>query len=456
MVEADPPAYEPAPGHFTRRHRLSARRSSSLPPRANREPAQHEFALKNGKNRQWATLKLFTSTPATTGTYDARAGIQLPTFYEDEPISGTLEIEEDKLNHVDAINISVKGSIITGVSTEAFVFLDMPRVLWIKPMGEPTKSDGRFSFPFSINLPKDVAITSKPTDTPRTYRIPPTISERHTKCTTQYELTVHIRRRGVLRPDSRIGTALGYIPIIKPSPPSRLRQSAYETNTPLVGPEGDAEGWETLPPTKFHGKVSNDRIIQSSFKLSLARPLSYTRGSTLPLTMALSCEDSDALDLLSKPNSIFARLRRQVSYTAGGPTISKISGSDYKDEFQDYDLAAWWPSLDRRLSEKGREDPRVRYIDGEIRLANDLIPSSAIAHFAISYSVVVFPFDALAFAAMDTQPLLTVPVEIGTTLPRGPRPLSYAPQSILGASVRREPAVTPARNHLDISSHGFL
>ena len=54
---------------------------------------------------------------------------------------------------------------------------------------------------------------------------------------------------------------MNYIPIVQPPPPSILRQNAYMQNAPVPPPEVDPEGWHTLQPITFEGKLFGDRTI---------------------------------------------------------------------------------------------------------------------------------------------------------------------------------------------------
>lgn len=71
-------------------------------------------------------------------------------------------------------------------------------------MEKPTKHGDVFNFPISVSLPKDVVVSFK-TEPPEVCRLPPTISERHTKATTHYEIYVIIRRKGmIMKYDTRL------------------------------------------------------------------------------------------------------------------------------------------------------------------------------------------------------------------------------------------------------------
>jgi hypothetical protein len=190
-----------------------------------------------------------------------------------------------------------------------------------------------------------------------------------------------------------------------------LRQLAYQEGSPLLPPEMDPTGWHTLPPLPITGKIFNSYSVLVDLELSLAKPLSYTRGTVIPLFLTLSSQDTQTLDLLSSRRAINVRLRRTI----------KIGGAVFGDAGDFMEDAVWWPASD--------SERHTRRLNGEIKLAKDLQPSTCIAHFAVDYSVVICPFQATGFSCHDPseEPLLAESVEIATIFARGPHPKAYAP-----------------------------
>lgn len=47
-----------------------------------------------------------------------------------------------------------------------------------------------------------------------------------------------------------------------PEPPSPLRRIAYAEGSPLIGPEGDPEGWKILPGLKIKGTLFNTKDVE--------------------------------------------------------------------------------------------------------------------------------------------------------------------------------------------------
>ena len=46
---------------------------------------------------------------------------------------------------------------------------------------------------------------------------------------------------------------LNYVPLARPSPPTILRQLAYQQDASIIGPDGDPDGWKTYEPVKMEG-----------------------------------------------------------------------------------------------------------------------------------------------------------------------------------------------------------
>jgi len=425
VYNATPPSYFSNPFRHTDElpayTRRNARRASVNPAITQisppRDRCQHTYELMNGRNKPWAKLTLDSS---------ARSSQQIPTFFEDEPIAGSVVLNLDKEDSITAVSISIKGKIITGSGTgDACSFLSYSHPLWSKAMGNPrSPSDARhsgklvgtYSWPFSIALPKKVALEATPGSPMQSYRLPQTFVERYTRVSIQYELVVNITRTK-LRADSNLSTAFAFIPCTKPEAPSMLRQLAYRENSPLLPPETDPEGWRALPSVTIRGSVFTSRNVNVKGTLFLANPLSYTRGSVIPLFLTLSSSDAQALDLLTSSKAASVRLVRRVKYI--------MQGAEWRESVEQLENAVWWPAND------GGGDRHNRRMCGEIRLVKDLKPSCLFGHFSLEYSVVIMPFHTSGFVSANRmdEPLSKAPVEITTLYARGPKPKAYAPPS---------------------------
>lgn len=390
-----------------------------------RPHVEHAYHLTNSKNKPWATLKVRSG---------AKSPNLIPTFFQYDDVVGSLELNLDKGDTISAVTVTLKGQIVTGSSAnDTLKFIERHVTLWSKSMGDPRaprpSSDtphsgkllGHYVWPFSIQLPKTISLPDAH-GSPQVYSLPQTFLERNTRASIQYDLTVHISRNK-LRADSQLRTIMAYVPSTKPSPPSLLRQLAYQEHTQLLGPEFDPDGWETLQPIVIRGSIFSARHVAASCRLSIAKPLCYTRGAVIPCVLDIECKDRQAFDLLASPKAVVVQLERRVRFFLSAAAVSDRQAPGWNDAVDEVGTAVWWPG------QPNNAEPHVRRLEGEIHLSKDLKPTSAIAHFSISYSVVMRPFQTTAFTPTDTKPLLAEPVEIATMYGRGPRPRAFSPPS---------------------------
>ena len=113
---------------------------------------------------------------------------------------------------VNLLPLQVTGRIITGSNlNDSFVFLNYTQPIWAKSPVIPrlaspcdgTLGDkllGRCVWPLSISMPRSVDVPTGAGDT-RSFRLPETFLERHTKVSIQYDFTINVSR-GKLRMDS--------------------------------------------------------------------------------------------------------------------------------------------------------------------------------------------------------------------------------------------------------------
>ncbi|KAF8628024.1 hypothetical protein AX15_004141 [Amanita polypyramis BW_CC] len=391
------------------------------PPVVRQEPTEHIYQLAEGKSRPWVTLKIYSS---------AKSAKSLPVFLERRPITASLEVQAEKGDSIHQIMSIVTGRIITGANTkDSFTFLSETLPIWSKSPESsrvPSPSEGTTGskligecvWPISITLPKAVNVPLAGGES-CFYRLPETFLERHTRVSVQYDFTILISR-GKLRASSQVKTSFGFVPHTRPELPSLLRQLAYQESTPIPGPSSDPDGWKMLPAVVTRGTMSKSHQVEVRCTVNFRSQLSYTRGSVLPCYLTLEGCDRDALDAFSMPSSIVVVLRRRVRYYQANTSARQDVA--WNESFEDMGSAIWWPSHD------GRNDHSRRHMEGEIRLARDLRPTSAMGHYSLSYSVILCPFDSARFST-DSAPLLSEPVEITTLYSKGPRPLAYSPSA---------------------------
>ncbi|KAJ6520896.1 hypothetical protein DFH09DRAFT_1331546 [Mycena vulgaris] len=354
---------------------------------------EHVFEIKDKKKKPWATLKLSSSAPRATS---------LPTFLEGDKINGSVTLDLSNSEKILGVSILIRGSVVTGLRADDRVcFLDTTTPLWLKGMANPRESnvatsaspyDGRLSgdyhWPFSISLPKEVTLAdpNEKHGPPQTYHLPQSFLERNTRGSVYYELFVHIAR-STFRVDNKLQTMF----------------LAYRQNGPVPGPDMDPGGWHTLPPTVITGTVFNTRRVKMQCVLSLAKPLSFTRGSVIPCSLTYLCDDSQALNLICTPATTNVCLHRQVTFRQA-PVAAEYCVRDTIDD-------GVLEISPRRL----------------IHLPKSLKPSSAVSHFSVSYFVVMLPFQVTGFSSQDAKPALKQEVQIATMFPKGPKPRIYSP-----------------------------
>ncbi|KAJ7592896.1 hypothetical protein C8J56DRAFT_484812 [Mycena floridula] len=427
-----------------------------------RQTVEHIYQLTK-KTGAWATLRVSSS---------AQKPSHMPIYVENDPIQGTLFLDLDEEDHIMAIKVLVKGQILSSsprnghLSVETgLVFVEDTKILWSKEMGDPRapssqpsrysgKLSGRYSWPFRFVLPSTITLSSSGSPGSHgPFRLPESFLERDSQTTIQYELEAHILRSR-FRVNSKLGTMFRHIPCIRPPASSPLRQLAYQENSPLLPPEADSEGWELLAPFTVRGTIFNVREVDVRCRVSratleavdqsdmnqfyLAKPLSYTRGTPIPMTLQISSSDSQALDLLSTPRSVSVHLRRRKIVNRDASYLSRPSTSKLTKEYQieagaikDQDdiinQAVWWST------NFGEMQAGCRTLSGEILLPGTITSSSHIGPFAIEYQVIVLPFQTPGFKPAVDGPKLQQTVEVATLFGRGPRPRAYAPPPYLSS-----------------------
>ncbi|KAF8884615.1 hypothetical protein BD779DRAFT_1442937 [Infundibulicybe gibba] len=400
--------------------------SSALPAVGSTE---HQFHLTK-KRHNWATLRILSN---------ASSPKQLPKYMAGETVQGTFELILDGPDSIHSISISIKGRIITCPGDgETFFFLDQSLPLWDKTQGDPNsgaqpsfpgKLSGHYTWPFSFPFPTSIPKGGKePNISPR-HQIPQTYLERNAKVSVHYELFVFISR-GILRSDSLIQTSVVYVPRIMPEPASALRQAAYLERQLPPCPREDPIGWYVLPSATMHGLVGQ-RPVEVECTLSLARPLCYTRGAIIPCHLTVRATLPQDLDLLVKPDTIVAHLRRRVRFhqdTAGTMKRHSITPLTVGD-VQDLTFGVWWPRHEGLSSQETYQ----REMHGEIHLPGDLQPSCDFPSLSIEYYIVILPFDSPYFLAERSQVVISQPIRIATVHAPGPtpEPISSQPSSAL-------------------------
>jgi hypothetical protein len=107
--------------------------------------------------------------------------------------------------------------------------------------------------------------------------------------------------------------------------------------------------------------------------------LCYTRGTLIHCALKLESKDKNVLDIFAEPTAVVLDLRRRVRYFCKPSELMRPEEIGWNEFVEKICTAIWWlsPSPEQALS---------RYLEGEIKLAKTLKPTSAMGHFSISVS----------------------------------------------------------------------
>ncbi|KAL1732311.1 hypothetical protein EV714DRAFT_206910 [Schizophyllum commune] len=424
-----------------------AERAPTPPPSFNSAPREYTLHMTH-KKRVWASLKLVSHAPASRSAGDA------PAFMEGNPIKGTMTLDLDSAEPITKVYIEISGRYLNDryPYRQDFTFLSLTQNLWTTGDGDPNQSGdqrfrgklkGYYRWPFSVELPTRMSVphdlqSGAATDA---IRLPPTFLEKDVPASIYYYFEAVIVRGGLFRHHHKISTMFFYHPRVQPPPASELRQLAYRTRSSILGPEEDPSGYLTRK-VKTRGTLYGKRDVFTSISLSLALPLSYTRGTVIPCSLTISCPDAPALDALARPAHLFVHLQRRLSMRVAAPAghrrIMATAPPMPADQTAPISRAVWWPAA----TATGGQRATFR---GEIWLPRNLKPSFAIPYFSIDpiggtgllsaeamqfqYSVVLLPLSASFYVPEEKGVLLEEPVEIATVPPVGPKARRYAPSA---------------------------
>ncbi|KAJ8495957.1 hypothetical protein ONZ51_g1381 [Trametes cubensis] len=363
---------------------------------------------------RWLTLAL---------TSRAASAVDTPTFYQGGDVAGNVKLDLEKEEMVDEITIALYGRLsIFSHSTSNFLYAS--QTLYSAAASEPQNTHIATSF-----LKRGVSIMSSITTNGiaerENYRLPPSFKDTEANVDVQYLLIVRVNRGGFKSGD-KLSVPLTYIPLARPSPPSILRQLAYRENTPLVGPDGDPDGWKALAST--HIKGFTIWAYTTLLKVHVSKPLSYTRGAPIHLLISISCSNGQLLDLIG-PQSVRLALVQRITF---GDATQKARFSERLPaqltvKAFERASASWWkfPSP----TSASAPAPTTKTFAGELLIPEDLVPGCQILHYGHEYELCLYPFNVVGFTPSTPQkkPLLSERVGIVTAFAQAPRPLSYIP-----------------------------
>ncbi|KAI0690121.1 hypothetical protein BC835DRAFT_1418035 [Cytidiella melzeri] len=383
----------------------------------------HSYSLTRKDGRVW--LKLNVTSKA--GSPD-----HAPVIIEGQTVHGCVEIDSSKVNPKTKATVQLFGELVSEDNIR-FSFIEVSQNL-LPAAHTPTNTSAIQSLPFALTLPRTAEAAAQD-GTTRSYKLPGSDYGRFRRFDVMYRLTVTVRHKSMFRPNSILETMATYVPLIEPPPPFPLRQRAYEAKAPIPAPDVDSEGWHSLPSASFKGKISGSRSVDAIYTLSLSKPLSYTRGSVIPLHLLVECDNAQALDLFSSPSAPIVRIKRNfhANYHAGGANeggrYEKLSDLKamrmmaYRAVFDYPNEATWWPTP--------CEKSGARALQGEICLPGNTKPSAELGLYKLYYNVVLFEPKVEGFdpdgGHKNVGEVRLVEVEVATVHAPGPRPISYAP-----------------------------
>ncbi|KAL5527135.1 hypothetical protein ACEPAG_5926 [Sanghuangporus baumii] len=348
----------------------------------------------------------------------------LPTFLEGDPITGFVDLNLQRPDHIKAIIIVVKGLVVYS-AYESKVFMEVSQAIWqsdtsTHDMGLPS---GNYCWPFSLQLPPTIQL---PEEEAAEYglafdgKLPPTLRSQEVHANIDYQITLRIKRSGLFHHDGKLSTLFGYYPATRPDPSPRLRALAYEENLPVVGPDVDPEGW----------------------KLALPTPLSYPRGTAFPCALVLTARSKQTIHLLSAPNALVVEIHRQLQ-TAVGESMVGGAIQFTEDDRVPVTKANWHPAEIHEAN-----DVYTSTVLGELSLPPDLVPSFTLGKFECEYVVDVYPPEAPGFEPVSSERLCRTPFIVTTLLAPDPRPRAYLPpgyvasdSSVPERGIQRSPSV---------------
>ncbi|PPQ66184.1 hypothetical protein CVT24_000161 [Panaeolus cyanescens] len=454
------------------------------------QPTRHQYAsstsgLLSKTKKPWLELDLITR-PTTIPQW-----LNTPRYFGGDNITGTVGLKLDSAQSISSIVILLRGRIITSFEDfGSFIFLQYTHPVWKKADGDPRSTTtsgtttfngklvGEYEFPFSFPFPTETDLAECPgyktsnigrasdrrDSVNPVFPCPQTFLERNLPINIEYDLVLQVHH-GLLRPDTKIKTSIVFIPKITPGPSSFMRAEAYAQASLLPSPLSDPEGWHASEPLNITGTTTSGRKVDVEYTLYLANPLSYTRGTVIPCYVTIACQDLDVLQDLSNTKGKQVKLTRTVHFFLNPPkeVDRYLKGNKplFQMEVDEIDTAIWW-----RPSKDAVQESTCSILEGEIHLANTLVPSSDFLPFKVEYNVEMLPPKSERFrykgptqanqsksdddAFHNSQPttsdsenehkaeLISHPIIIATFNSSGPRPTPFTQRRNTVAPRRRE------------------
>ncbi|KAL5526551.1 hypothetical protein ACEPAF_8275 [Sanghuangporus sanghuang] len=405
-------------------------------PYSSKETLDKVSALVDNNGRPVILLKLYR-TPQTPAS--------IPIFFENEEITGNVELNLTKPESVEEVVLSVRG-ILKGLAGHAKVFVEVTEQLWDAHQvdqdlcsglqsGEAHRVQlkGYFNWPFSLKLPCHIpSKDDNPGGPTGSQRLPPSFSISNSHSNISYEVNITVRGRRNLT----LSSSFQYVPAMRP--PCLASPVGSACNQAM-----DEDQWEVFQSFSVRGIAFATYSVDVVCTFALPKPLYYTRGASVPCALAIESSDENVLELLGSSRAPFVRLTRHVEDIGSGLETKIAKIWDAIKQPNTFVNCATWSVADvgneqsqeikaaiRALQTSLRGDMRSKILIGQICLAPDLTPSFSFAKMTLKYEIQILPFRAAGFVAEDGEKAIFfrtgIKVASAPPMPTSTRPSSTA------------------------------
>ncbi|KAL5525744.1 hypothetical protein ACEPAG_7081 [Sanghuangporus baumii] len=376
---------------------------------SSKETLDKVSALVDNSGRPVILLKIYR-TPQTQAS--------IPIFYENEEITGNVELNLTRPESVEEVVLSVRG-IMKGLAGHAKVFVEVTELLWDAHQvdqdacsgfqtGEAHRVQlkGYFNWPFSLKLPchiqsKDV----NPGGLTGSQQLPPSFSMLNSHSSISYEVNITVRGRHNLS----LSSSFQYVPAMRP--PCLASPVGLACNQAM-----DEDQWEVFRSFSVRGIAFATYSVDVVCTFALPKPLHYVRGASVLCALAIESNDENVLELLGNSRAPFVRLTRHAEDTGSGLETKIAKIWDAIKQPSAFVSCATWCVADvgneqneeikaaiRALQTSLGGDMRSKLLLGQIYLAPDLTPSFSFAKMTLKYEIQILPFRAAGFVAEDGE-----------------------------------------------------
>ncbi|KAI5119431.1 hypothetical protein M0805_009882 [Coniferiporia weirii] len=332
----------------------------------------------------------------------------LPIFQEGEEIVGQVEFNFTEPEIVEGITLSAKGTI-TGLGKHQKVFVEVEENLWRADRlltqinacmpsssgGPGAQLKGYFNWPFSVKIPSHLAVTDErkcgALGTQFFGQLPPSFPTSDLHSSISYEVTLTVK--GQARHDLVLSIPFVYMPISRPPSLSSVQDLARNN-------QRTEDTWEVFRSFVVRGIAFVAYNVDVICTFALARPLSYTRGTSIPCVLALECADAQTIELLASARAPVVRLCRCVDDASSGlelkitrildaikPPCMLASCAELRVADTTDMESGGFASAIRAIKTSLQGDLHSKILIGEIPLREDLTPSFSFARMSLKYEV---------------------------------------------------------------------